>query len=709
MSHNSYCDTIQTTGHLHRDRCHTARTATLVIQITGHLHRDRCHTELSYCNTGHPNYRTPTQRSVSHSSYCDTGHPNYRTPTPRSVSHRSYCDTIQTTGHLHRDRCHTARTATPSKLQDTYTEIGVTQLVLRHHPNYRTPTQRSVSHSWYCDTIQTTGHLHRDRCHTARTATLVIQTTGHLHRDRCHTACTATQSKLQDTYTEIGVTQLVLRHHPNYRTPTPRSVPHNSYCDTIQTTGHLHRDRCHTARIATLVIQTTGHLHRDRCHTARTATPSKLQDTYTEIGVTQLVLRHNPNYRTPTPRSVSHSSYCDTIQTTGHLHRDRCHTTRTATPSKLQDTYTEIGVTQLVLRHWSSKLQDTYTEIGVTQLVLRHHPNYRTPTPRSVSNNSYCDTIQTTGHLHRDRCHTARTVTPSKLQDTYTEIGVTQLVLRHHPNYRTPTQRSVSHRSYCDTGHPNYRTPSQRSVSHSSYCDTIQTTGHLHRDRCHTVRTATPGKLQDTYTEIGVTQLILRHHPNYRTPTPRSVLHSSYCDTIQTTGHLHRDRCHTARTATPSKLQDTYTEIGVTQLVLRHHPNYRTPTPRSVSHSSYCDTIQTKGHLHRDRCYTARTATPSKLQDTYTEIGVTQLVLRHHLNYKTPTPRSVSHSSYCDTIQTTGHLHRDRCPTGRTATPSKLQDTYTEIGVTQLVLRHHPNYRTPTPRSVSHRSYCDTI
>ena len=275
-------------------------------------------------------------------------------------------------------------------------------------------------------------------------------------------------------------------------------------------------------------------------------------------------------------------------------------------------------------------------EIGVTQLVLRHHPNYRTPTPRSHS--SYCDTIQTTGHLHRDRCHTARTATPSKLQDAYTEIGVTQLVLRHHPNYRTPTQRSVSH---------------------SSYCDTIQTTGDLHRDRCHTARTATPSKLQDTYTEIGVTQLVLRHHPNYRTPTPRSMSHSSYCDTIQTTGHLHRDRCHTARTATPSKLQDTYTEIGVTQVVLRHHPNYRTPTQRSVSHSSYCDTIQTTGHLHRDRCHTARTATPSKLQDTYTEIGVTQLVLRHHPNYRTPTPRPVSHSSYCDTIQTTGHLHRD--------------------------------------------------
>ena len=338
-------------------------------------------------------------------------------------------------------------------------------------------------------------------------------------------------------------------------------MSHSSYCDTIQTTGHL---------------------HRDRCHTGRTATPSKLQDTYTEIGVTQLVLRHHPNYRTPTPRSVLHSSYCDTIQTTGHLHRDRCHTARTAKPSKLQD---------------------TYTEFGVTQLVLRHHPNYRTPTPRSVSHNSYCDTIQTTGHLHRDRCHTARSATPSKLQDTYTEIGVTQVVLRHHPNYRTPTPRSVSHSSYCDTGHPNYRTPTPRSVSHSSYCDTIQTTGHLHRDRCHTTRTATPSKLQDTYTEIGVTQLVLRHWS--------------------------------------SKLQDTYTEIGVTQLVLRHHPNYRTPTPRSVSNNSYCNTIQTTGHLHRYRCHTARTATPSKPQDTYTEIGVTQVELRHHPNYRTPTHRSV--------------------------------------------------------------------
>ena len=119
------------------------------------------------------------------------------------------------------------------------------------------------------------------------------------------------------------------------------------------------------------------------------------------------------------------------------------------------------------------------------------------------------------------------------------EIGVTQLVLRHHPNYRTPTQRSVSHRSYCNTGHPNYRTPTQRSVSHSLYCDTIQTTGHLHRDRCHTACTVTPSKLQDTYTEIGVKQLVLRHHPNYRTPTPRSVSHSLYCDTIQTLGHLH--------------------------------------------------------------------------------------------------------------------------------------------------------------------------
>ena len=249
----------------------------------------------------------------------------------------------------------------------------------------------------------------------------------------------------------------------------------------------------------------------------------------------------------------------------------------------------------------------------MTQVVLRHHPNYRTPTPRSVSHSSYCDTIQTTGHLHRDRCHTARTATPSKLQDTYTEIGVTQLVLRHHPNYRTPTPRSVSHSSYCDTGHPNYRTPTPRSVSHSSYCDTIQTTGHLHRDRCQTTRTATPSKLQDTYTDIGVTQLVLRHHPNHRTPTQRSVSHRSNCDTIQTTGHLHIDRCDTGRTATPSKLQDTYTEIGVTQLVLRHHPNYRTPTPRSVSHSSYCDTIQTTGHLHvstlRDKTCSSRILT----------------------------------------------------------------------------------------------------